>query len=234
MWSKARRLPADATTAPFHWIGDIEQMAQSQKARHAHEECDEPQIDESVIRARMEAAEREGFAKGHAHGEREGQAVAAQRAEVLITRLSHTIDDIAALRAGMLHKTERDVVRMALAIAERILHRSLTEDPELLLAMARIAIDRLGDGIVATIHLHPDDHRAMTAVRARRPDVVPSAVAIEADLTVARGGCIIRSEFGVIDLGLDAQIAELSRSVLGDGSPTLEQSSGSDGRLTSH
>ena len=153
--------------------------------------------------------------------------------EVSITvtpRLSGTIDDVAALRAGMLHKTERDVVRIALAIAERVLSRELAVDPELLLAMARVAIDRLGDGIAATIHLHPDDHRAMTAVRAKRPDVVPSAVAIESDLTVPRGGCIVRSEFGVIDLGIGAQVSELSRALLGDGSTPSEQAS-NDGRL---
>lgn len=226
-------MPSDATTAPFQWIGGDHDAPQANHGHQAHVDGDDLPIDEAALRARVEAAEREGFAKGYAQGEREGQAAATQRAEVLIARLSNTIDDIAALRAGMLHKTERDVVRMSIAIAERVLHRSLTEDPELLLAMARVAIDRLGDGVVATIHLHPDDHRAMTSVRARRPDAVQAAVAIEADLTVARGGCIVRSEFGVIDLGLEAQIAELSRSLLRDGSSPAE-SPDTNGRVTSH
>ena len=208
-------MPSDATTAPLRLVGGDHHAPAPEHRRR--EEPQEAPLDEAAIRARVEAMEREAFAKGYAHGEREAQAVAAQKADTLLARLSQTIDEVAALRAGMLHKTERDVVRMAIAIAERVLNKSLNEDPELLLAMARVAIDRLGDGIAATIHLHPDDHRAMMAVRAKRPDVVPSAVAIEADHTVARGGCIVRSEFGVIDLGLDAQIAELSRALIGDG-----------------
>lgn len=212
MSSRARRLPSDASIQPFQWSGYVA----PEPVRPAQHDADDLPLDEAAVRAHLEALEREAFTKGYAQGEREGNAAAAQRSEVLISRLSGTIDDIAALRAGMLHKTERDVVRMAVAIAERIVHRSLSIEPELLLAMARVAIDRLGDGIVATIHLHPDDHRAMMAVRTRRPDVVQSAVAIEADLTVARGGCIVRSEFGVIDLGLDAQIQEMSRALLGD------------------
>jgi flagellar assembly protein FliH len=216
MWSRARRLPADCEIQPFQWIGRDEATHQAELAARRYEAEHPDAIDEAALRAEIAALEKEAFAKGYAHGEREGNAVAAQRAEVLLTRLSQTIDDLAALRSGMLHKTERDVVRMAVAIAERIVHRTLAIDPELLLAMARVAIDRLGDGIVATIHLHPEDHRAMVAVRAKRPDVVPSAVAIEPDATIARGGCVVRSEFGVIDLGLDAQIAEVSRALLGE------------------
>ena len=222
MWSKARRMPTDAAVERFPWLGDGEVTPDSRK-RQVHAGPDLP-VDEEALRERVEALEHEAFAKGYAAGEREGQAAAAKRAEVLITRLSNTIDDIAALRAGMLHKTERDVVRMALAIAERVIHRALDIDPELLLAMSRVAIDRLGDGIAATIHLHPDDHRAMMAVRAKHPESVGSAVAIQPDLTVPRGGCIVRSEFGVIDLGIDAQVAELSRALLGNDKDELEKS----------
>jgi len=232
MWSKARRMPADSTVVRFPWLGDGEMAAPDSRTRNLKTTSDLSD-DELELRERIEALEHEAFTKGYAQGEREGQAAVAKKAEALIARLSGTIDDVAALRAGMLHKTERDVVRMALAIAERILSRQLTVDPELLLAMARVAIDRLGDGIAATIHLHPDDHRMMTAVRAKRPDAVPSAVAIEPDLTVPRGGCIVRSEFGVIDLGIEAQVSELSRALLGDGSASSAQAL-TDGRVGSH
>ena len=222
MWSKARRMPSDAAVERFQWLGDGEASAHDSRARHLHV-VPELLSDEDALRERVEALEHEAFTKGFAHGEREGLAAAAKKSEALIARLSGTIDDIAALRAGMLHKTERDVVRMALAIAERVIHRALDVDPELLLAMSRVAIDRLGDGIAATIHLHPDDHRAMMAVRAKHPESVPSAVAIQPDLTVPRGGCIVRSEFGVIDLGIDAQVAELSRALLGNDKAELEK-----------
>jgi flagellar assembly protein FliH len=223
MWSRARRLPADAEIQPFQWIGRDEATHLAEVAARRYEVEHPASFDEAALRAEIATLEKEAFAKGYAHGEREGNAVAAQRAEVLLTRLSQTIDDLAALRSGLLHRTERDVVRIAVAIAERIVHRTLAVDPELLLAMARVAIDRLGDGIVATIHLHPEDHRAMVAVRAKRPDVVPSAVSMEPDATVARGGCVVRSAFGVIDLGLDAQIAEVSRALLGEDRAELDK-----------
>lgn len=193
-------------------------MAVAAPVQEREPEPPAPEIDEAAVRAHVEALEREAFTKGFASGEREGAAAAAKRADALIAKMSATLDELSSLRAGMLHRTERDVVRLCAAMAEKILRRTLTDDPELLLAMARVAIDRLGDSVIATVHLHPEDHASLTAVRARRPDIVPPAVSIAADPTVARGGCVVKSEMGSTDLGLDAQMAELSRALLGGAS----------------
>ena len=212
-------MPADAAASPFPWTGELHASATATAAAvpaHEPEPAQEaPEIDEAAIRAHVEALEREAFTKGYANGEREGAAAAAKRTDALIAKMSATLDELSALRAGVLHRTERDVVRVCMAMAEKILHRTLDDDPELLLTMARVAIDRLGDGVVATVHVHPDDHASLSAARARRPEVVSPAVAIAADPTVARGGCVVKSEFGATDLGLDVQMAELSRALLG-------------------
>ena len=68
-------------------------------------------------------------------------------------------------------------------------------DPELLLAMARVALDRLTDTSTASIHLHPDDHAAAVAPRGAAP-ASETGVAIVADPSVRRGGCVVRSDFG--------------------------------------
>ena len=41
-------------------------------------------------------------------------------------------------------------------------------------------------------------------------------VTIAADPRVPRGGCRVESEFGDIDAGVDAQIQEMARALLGD------------------
>ena len=49
------------------------------------------------------------------------------------------------MRAEMIHQTERQMVQLALAIARRVVHREVSLDPDLLLAMARVALERLGE-----------------------------------------------------------------------------------------
>ena len=42
-----------------------------------------------------------------------------------------------------------------------------------------------------------------------------TSVTVVPDPAIARGGCVVESEFGSIDAGIDAQLEEVSRAVLG-------------------
>jgi flagellar assembly protein FliH len=159
------------------------------------------------------AIERDAFAQGFAQGERSGAEAAAARSEGVLQRLKQTIGELQALRAEMIHKTERQVVQLSIAMAKRIVHREISLDPELLSAMARVALDRLGDAATATIRLHPDDYAATAGASSDRTD--SSVVRVVADAAVRRGGCLVQSEFGLIDVSADAQIQELATALLG-------------------
>jgi flagellar assembly protein FliH len=162
---------------------------------------------------RLHALEREAFEKGYAEGLRAGEHAAAQQAEPVMQRLVATIDEIASLRTGVMRRSERELIRLALAMAERIVRREIDIDKALLSVMARVAIDRLGEHAVATIHLHPSD--CEVALSQRDPSQ-PGPVEIVADVNVPRGGCLVRSAFGSVDMGIDSQMRELARALLGD------------------
>lgn len=164
----------------------------------------------------LAALERDAFTKGYAQGERAGAEAGAARAEAMLRRLAQTLEDLQGLRRELVRRTERDVAELALAIARRVLHRELALDHDLLLAMARVALDRLGDVATASIRLHPDDYAiAMTGRGALSAQA--HGVQIVADPNVHRGGCLVQSEFGSVDVGVAAQIDELSHALLGEG-----------------
>jgi len=165
------------------------------------------------VAERVATLEREAFEKGRLEGERAGESVALARTDDLLRRLSATIDEISSLRVAMMRKTERELVRLAVAMAERIVRKEVQLDRELLTKMAHVAIERLGESVVATIHLNPADHEAISA---RRDASLGLAVQIVADPAVEPGGCVVRSAFGVIDAGIDTQVREVARALLGD------------------
>jgi flagellar assembly protein FliH len=177
----------------------------------------------SAAAERARAIEREAFARGVTEGERTGEDAASARLLPIIDRLNQTIDEITALRGRVLRHTEHAIVKLAIAMAERIVHREVQQDRELLLAMARIAIDQLGERVVATIHLHPRDVETLMAGREQPPG---SVLTIAADASLPRGGCRVETVFGVVDVGVDAQIQELTRSLLGDERHTDGSSTG--------
>jgi flagellar assembly protein FliH len=169
-----------------------------------------PAVDEAALAV----IEREAFAKGFAQGERAGAEAAAVQGEAMLRRLMQTLEEVTDLRARMIRDTEHQMVRLALAIARRVIHREVTIDRELVMAIARVAMDRIGDGASVTVRLNAEDYAAITAAR---PLPWPEGhVTVQADSRVPRGGCRIDSELGLIDAGVDAQLQEITRALLQD------------------
>lgn len=163
----------------------------------------------------LTSLEREAFAKGYAQGERAGAEAAAARADAVLRRLASTIDELQGLRRELVQRAERDVAQLAMAIARRIVMRELALDQDLLLTMARVALDRLADVATASIRLHPDDYAGVMATRGGGA-AASAGVQIVADPGVRRGGCVVQSEFGSVDVGAAAQIDELTHALFGD------------------
>jgi flagellar assembly protein FliH len=174
-----------------------------------------PQIERHAQESQPKVAdiEREAFAKGFAQGQCAGQEAADQRGEAMLRRLTETLQELTELRSRMIHATERQMVGLALAVARRVVHREVSLDPDLLVAMARVALDRLGESAQITVRLNPDDYQITGASRIAQ--MTASNVTVVADGRIPRGGCRVESEMGILDAGIDAQIQEIAQALLG-------------------
>jgi len=112
---------------------------------------------------RLDALEREAFAQGFAQGERAGAEASAVQAEAMLRRMAQAIEEIAGLRHRIARDTEQQMVQLALTVARRIIQREVAVDRELVMAIARVAIDRVGDAAHVTVRLNPGDHAVITA-----------------------------------------------------------------------
>jgi flagellar assembly protein FliH len=207
MSSRARRISPAAAPERFAWGAIVEPDPQPLFGL-PDDSTAAPAVD-------LAALEREAFTKGYAQGERAGTEAGNARAEAMLRRLAQTLEDLQGLRRELVRRTERDVAELAIAIARRIVQRELALDQDLVLAMARVALDRLGDVSTASIRLHPDDYAAALSGRGGLPTATPG-VQILADPTVHRGGCIVQSQFGSVDVSATTQIDELTHTLLGD------------------
>jgi flagellar assembly protein FliH len=217
MSHRARRLVQPSAVTVFRYAqtaGDPGAAAPAFGRRDQPPQPPPPVVDEAELQARVASIEREAFAKGFAQGERAGAEAARERGEAMLRRLTQTIEELTTLRAQMIHQTERQMVQLALAVARRIVHREVSLDQDLLIAMARVALDRLGESAEVTVRLHPEEFEAISAARAA--DWTGASVKVVADARVGRGGCRVESDFGMLDAGIDAQIQELARALLGD------------------
>jgi flagellar assembly protein FliH len=90
--------------------------------------------------------------------------------------------------------------------------------------MARVALDRLGETARVTVRMNPDDF-AVTA-QARAAQLAGSNVSVVADARIGRGGCRVESDLGVMDAGVEEQLREVARALLGDMAQAEEESVG--------
>jgi flagellar assembly protein FliH len=162
--------------------------------------------------------ERQAFAKGYEQGERAGLEAGGHRAQAIVRRMTETLEELGSLRQQMVQQTEYQIGRLALAIAKRILRREVSLDEDLTVAMARVALDRLGEHAGATIRLHPDDYALTVGEEQDRWD--SDQVTVVADDAISRGGCRIESAFGFVDASVDAQFEEIEKAVLADDATT--------------
>ncbi len=206
---------ASQITSPYVSATSAQAAAAKPTAASAPKPVAEPATEPAAPRPSFAELERDAFMKGYAQGERSGAEAAAKRGEATLRRLAQTVEELAGLRTELVQKTERQVVELALAIAGRVLRREVSLDRELLVAMARIALERLGENTSATIRLNPDDY-AFIGAQAQVGD--SSLVRVVADPLVSSGGCLVQSDFGLIDVGIDAQLGEMA-SALGVSMP---------------
>ena len=206
MWSKAQRLTAAASPSPSRWRPAHASVPAAAKTHRSAAtdaavialESSGPTLDDQLA-----AAYAQGAADTRTLVE---QAIADERA-----RLVETIREVSALRRTVLDAADDDLMQLAVGLARRVLHREIHLDPDVLLAMAHVALGRLGDRAVATVHLNPDDLAAMSPSQTAR-----DALTLAADPELPRGGCRVSSAHGEVDLGIDAQMTELARGLFGE------------------
>ena len=216
MSSSARRIAAEQFVSAFDWSGTAPKEGAPRQVIHQVSDLDSPLVAEvrDEHQVHLAALEREAFASGYAAGERAGLEAGNKRAEAQLRRLAQTLDELRSLRGTMIRQTEQQMVQLALAIARRILHRETTVDQDLLVALARVALERLGDSGAATIRLNPEDY-AQTVQR-HGDHWAGSRVRVIADPGVSRGGCLVESDFGLVDASVEAQFEQVARAFSGE------------------
>jgi len=167
-----------------------------------------------IAEARAKAAdiEREARENGRALIQAETAAEVARIVDPWQEQLANTLEELAVLRATITAQAERDLVRLALEIARKVVHREVTIDSEIVMTLARIGLTRGHSRSPATIHLHPDDFAYVNINRERL--ISGQSLELVEDRSIMRGGCLVRTEMGDVDARIDQQFIEIERAFL--------------------
>lgn len=154
---------------------------------------------------------RSARAAGIAEGEAGGRARAAAELQPVLERLARSIEELGHWRARLRREAEADMLRLALAIARRVLHREISADPDAMHGLVLGALEKLQGQEVSRVRVHPS-HAAQLAGWLR---AAPggSAVEVVADPGRQPGDVVFETERGNLDASVDSQLREIERGL---------------------
>lgn len=201
--------PEDAVdSSPIAWRPAGGQTAQVHRPRAA-DSVSETRVSE--IQQEAEARVRAAYDQGFAAGEAAAQQKSQQRIEPVLNGLNTLIAELAGMRKRVRAEAEDDAVKLALAVARRVLYRELATDPEAILGLVKAAFGKLNARETLRLRVSPAD--AVTIEEHRAKLQIPPALEIAADGSLVRGSAIFETSRGDLDASVDTQLAEIDRGL---------------------
>jgi flagellar assembly protein FliH len=179
------------------------------------------QANQVVNRAKQQAEQTRGKIeedsrrKGYADGQREIQQLVekklGEQLATLLPALAATIQEIQHAKQAWLTHWERSAVRLATAIAERIVRREIQAKPEIAIAIVRESLELAAGSATVRVLLNPKDHETLQP----KADALTGEMAglgtceLVADPEISPGGCRVETPFGTIDQQIETQLKRI-------------------------
>ena len=152
----------------------------------------------------IEIETRKVFEDAYKEGEKAGFEIGMKKVEPLIRRLNGDIAALSAFKEELYKKAEEMSIELALVFAEAIVLQECTINRDIVLNMAKKALEICEEKHEITIRIRRDDIRYISEDAMSSLKVIP-------DDTLKDPGFIIESNFGAIDGTIAAQIEELKK-----------------------
>jgi flagellar assembly protein FliH len=163
------------------------------------------------IQQETETRVRAAYAQGSAAGEASAQQRAQQKLDPVLHGLNSIIAELASMRKRVHTEAEDDAVKLAIAIARRVLYRELSTDPEAILGLVKASFAKLNARETLRLRLSPSDVATIQEHRAKLQ--IPPGVEIAPDGSLTPGSVIFETSRGDLDASIETQLSEIDRGL---------------------
>jgi flagellar assembly protein FliH len=207
MSSRILRPEDGAASAPIIWRAAGAPAAQTREPGKQLV----PESRVSEIQQEAEARAKAAYGQGLAAGDAAAQQRAQQKLDPVLQGLHSIIAELGGLRKRVRAEAEEDAVKLAIAIARRVLYRDLATDPEAILGLVKAAFGKLNARETHRLRVSPSDAAAIQEHRAKLQ--IPPGLEIAADGSLTPGSAIFETSRGELDASIETQLAEIDRGL---------------------
>jgi flagellar assembly protein FliH len=182
-------------------VGSRPEMALKEEVAVLREQL---RVQTEALPGKLEEAKRLARLLAHKEMEQETeQRVAEDRAMV-----RKACEEFERERTRYFAAVEAQVVKLALAIAARVLHREAKMDPLLLSGAVRVALEKVNEESETRLKVPAHEAGLWTALFEAEG---AGNVRVIGEEGMARGECVLETSVGTVELGIEAQLGEIER-----------------------
>ena len=156
----------------------------------------------------QDEAKKEAYQRGFSEGRAMGHDQAGAELQPVMDRLSRSLADLASIRTRVRKAAEEDLLKLAIAVARRVLHRELTLDPGSIEGLIRVALEKLESRELCRVRVHPDQEPVIRTLLAR---FSAAPVELIPDPALQCGDVLFETAHGTLDGSIEAQLQEIER-----------------------
>lgn len=175
-----------------------DEIAELEEKLHQQTEAAHKQVEEARLLARLLAR-------------KEWERDLQQRIEEDRTMVRRVCEEFDRERTRYFSDVEGQVVKLALAIAGRVLHREAKMDPLLLVAAVRVALDKVKGESETKLRVPMAEVETWAAAFGNETGSSGAGVQIIGDEALQRGECALETSVGTVELGIEAQMLEIEQ-----------------------
>ena len=218
------RLVRNAVVLDLSDLGRQAEVIRAEARAEAEAILAEARVEAERLRAEAAEAGRgeghaEGLEAGREAGRHEGRdavrAELAPRMEAVAQAWTAAVDGWEEQRGEMLALARADLIDLALALARRVVHRVIEQDPAVIADQLDEALALVGRGRDVQVRIDPSDRALVEEVLPALVDRLGNAahVALRDDDTVGAGGCVITTAGGQVDARIETMLDRLAEAL---------------------
>ncbi len=150
-------------------------------------------------------AKEQGYQDGHEEGYQAGAEAARERFTSSMDALQTLVDELSEVRKKIYPLLEREMVEIITTLARKVVRTKLKGKEGGIREIVRMAIESVLDRESLVIKIHPDDHNELEDYGQELIQLFHEIknVEFESHASVPRGNCVVESNFGTVEAGLD-------------------------------
>jgi flagellar assembly protein FliH len=161
------------------------------------------------LRADTEQRIEEARLQGKREGDQQAKASYEQQLATELSPIRTLVEQLRSLAPTLRRQTEEELVRLAVSVARRILHRELTIDPDALAGLLKVAFSKAEQYQIQQIRT--DARSAAFIEQSLKGFGRPEGIRVVADPTLPLGSVLMEFPKGQLDASIATQLQEIER-----------------------